>query len=541
MPEFILKDGSRQSLKCGERIAALAAKQQQSDQIYAVIIDNELYDLHYQPKQGGQLSFVYAQSSIGKRIYERTLSFVFITAVQLLFPDSTAEIQHSLSNGLYCSITHKPFLTLHDVEQIQAKMDFLINRKEAIISKEMDRKAAIQLFEQNRLYHKAALLRDQKEQRITVNQLGDSINSFYGILLPDCGYLTHYALRYYAPGIWLSAYPHFQDQPKMFQAFQEYMYWGNRMQVAAAAQLNRRLKQGKGDELVLMCETMMEKQLAELASKIVNDRPQTRFILIAGPSSAGKTTFSRRLSIHLKILGIDAHAISMDDFYKNRSDTLRTEDGSYDFESLEAVDLTLFQDTLLKLIHQIPVYLPKYDFKRGIQVFDKKKTKLGDKQVLIIEGIHGLNPKTSRNLPANAVCRVYINALTNLNLDEHNRISTSDYRLIRRIVRDYRLRGWDSAETIAFWENVRRGEEQNIYPYQEDADYVFNTSMVYELAVLKQYAVPLLEAVTQECPQYLEAKRLLQLLSLFHDSKADAVPRCSVLAEFIGTSILDVS
>lgn len=540
MPTLTLS--SSDVLTVSEHTSILECIQNRADKdsIYAVTINGKLHDLNYKPQQDGVLSFVYADSEIGRMIYERTLNFIFIAAVDGLY-HANVRMEHALSSGQYCEIDRKPFLTPYDVDTIKERMKEIIAKKEVIHRKVVDTSEAVAHFEAIGMTNKAELLRCRKSKKSSIYQLCECEDYFYGIMLPNTGYITHFSLKFYAPGVWLSHQDTLRDQRKLFQVFQEFETWGKLIHVSNVAQLNRQIQEGKMDELVLMSETMLEKKLSEMAAHIVFQKPNTKFILIAGPSSAGKTTFSKRLAIHLKILGLEPVAISMDNFYKNREDSPRLPDGSYDFECVEAIDLPLFNDTMLKLLHHAPVTLPRFNFQKGIQEREKKETILSDKQVLIIEGIHGLNPETSKYLPSDAVFKIYINALTHLNLDEHNRIPTSDYRLIRRIVRDYQSRGWSAAQTISFWKNVRHGEDTYIYPYQESADYIFNTSMVYELAVLKKLAVPLLHEVQRTEPQYLEANRLKKLLAYFEDGNSDAIPRYSILAEFVGNSILDVS
>ncbi len=541
MLTFDLPNGTQATLPEQESVMRIVEKQPRATDIYAVIIDQKLHDLRYVPNTSGAMQFVSADSEVGKMIYERTLTFVFIAAVHHLFEHTSVSIAHALSSGHYCEITRKPFLTPHDVTLIQETMKEMIANQEVIQRTVMKNEAAVQHFEALGMRNKAELLKCRKSERSSVYSLCGCEDYFYGILLPHAGYIKHFSIRYYAPGVWLSPYDRFVDQRKMFTVFQQFETWGKAIGVSNVAELNRRIEQGGMDELVLMCETMMEKQLTELAALIVKEKPQTRCILIAGPSSAGKTTFSKRLAIHLKILGMDPLAISMDNFYKNREDTPKLPDGSYDFDGVDAIDLPLFHDTMMRLMHHQPVFMPRFNFKTGLQERETQETQLSDRQILIMEGIHGLNPRMSEELPQESVFKIYINALTHLNLDEHNRITTSDYRLIRRIARDYQTRGWDAQSTISFWRNVKQGEEQNIYPYQEGADAIFNTSMVYELAVLKRLTVPLLREVKKDSPYYLEAHRLERMLAYFADGSSDAIPRYSILAEFLGNSILDVS
>lgn len=538
---FTQEDGFEISVLENTTISEMIKDRSDASDIYAAVINGKLHDVSYKVKEGGYLQFIYSHSEIGKMIYERTLNFVFIAAVNALYEHAIVHMEHALSSGQYCELVRTPFLTPYDVENIRHKMDELIANKEPISRHVVDTKQAVAHFESLNMMNKASLLKSRKSKKSSIYQLHGYDDYFYGIMLPNTSYITHYALRFHAPGIWLSPNSEYVDQRNLFHVFQQFEAWGKQIGVSNVAELNQRIEHGAMDEIVLMSETMMEKQLAEMSAFIVRERPLTKFILIAGPSSAGKTTFSKRLSIHLKILGLEPLAITMDNFYKNREDSPRLSDGSYDFECIEALDLDLFNDTMLKLLHYTPVQLPKFNFKKGLQERDSDFTILSEKQILIIEGIHGLNPQSSMYLPDEAKFKIYINALTHLNLDEHNRIPTSDYRLIRRIVRDNQSRGWSASETISFWKNVRDGEDKYIYPYQESADYIFNTSMVYELAVLKGLAIPLLQDVKRNDPQFLEANRLKNLLAYFVDGTSNAIPHHSILAEFLGNSVFDVS
>lgn len=541
MLEFIDDRGVCETLPKHCAIRELVNRQKDHDQIYAVVLNGKLHDLNYIPRQGGSLVYIRSDSEIGKMIYERTLSFVFIAAVHNLDSHAQVNMEHTLSSGQYCEVARRPFLTPQDVSLIEAKMREIIAAKAKITRLVMDTETVIEHFHRQGMKNKADLLVHRKSKKSSLYSLCGCEDYFYGILLPDAGYITHFALRYYAPGVWLSPQPQFINQKKMFAVFQEYERWGKAIGVSNVAQLNQKIAQGKMDELVLMCETMLEKQLSKLADEIGNKREKIKFILIADPSSAGKTTFAKRLAIHLKILGIESFALSMDDFYKNREETPKLPDGSYDFDSIHAIDLKRFAATMQKLQQGLAVPIPHYNFKTGRSEMSDRTLCLNENQVLIIEGIHGLNPLISEAFDPEAVYKIYINALTHLNLDEHNRIPTSDYRLIRRIARDHQTRGWSASDTISFWHNVRNGEDRNIYPYQESADYLFNTSMVYELAVLKRLVLPLLNDIKKDSEQYLEANRLKKLLAYFADGASDAIPRYSILAEFVGNSILDAS
>lgn len=525
----------------GTRVYQIAQDREDASFIYAAMLNGKLHDLNYAIKDSGDLVWIYADSDVGRMIYDRTLHFAFIAAVKLLYPQAGVYLEHALSNGIYCRVMKEPFLEPKDIPCVEEKMKELMAQKQPIIRQVVPTKEAVAFFDEIGMHDKASLLSCRKSEESSIYTLCGVHDYFYGIMLPHLGYLHHFSLRYYAPGIWLSAQSELKDQQKLFQVFQEFERWGEMIHVSNIAQLNTAILEGNMDELVLMSETMVEKKLGQVADDIVNHHPLTRFILIAGPSSAGKTTFSRRLSIHLKILGKKPLAISMDDYYKNRADCPRLPDGNYDFDSLDALDLDLFNETMLKLMHKEPVCLPFFNFKTGKREWRDTMTVLEDDQILIIEGIHGLNPATSAYIPQDAKYKIYINALTHMNLDAHNRIPTSDYRLIRRLARDYQTRGWDAKATMSFWKNVRDNEDKYIYPFQEETNVIFNTSMVYELSILKKIAIPLLEDVPRQDPAYLEANRLKKLLDYFVDGDEKAVPNSSILAEFLGISIFDVS
>ena len=515
-------------------------KDDEKKSIYAAIVNGKLQDLRYRVNEDDHIEWVYEDSDIGKQIYERSLSFLFIAAVAKVFQDEHVIIEHALSNGLFCRLQKKAYLVVSDVARIEACMREMVAAKLEIKRHIVKTNDAITFFKQQGYAYKAELLNYRKSLESSVYELDGVYDYFYGIMLYDTSYLTHFKLRYYAPGIWLSPQSKWVNQAKLFEVFQAFEQWGRLIGITNVSQLNHMIEVGKLDEYVLMSETMAEKKLEDITCDIVTTYPNTKFIMIAGPSSAGKTTFARRLAIHLRIHGKKPLAISMDDFYHNREDCKKLADGSYDFDSLEAIDLDLFNETLLKLLHQIPVRMPIYNFKTGKREWHEKEFISSEDQIFIIEGIHGLNPQSSLCIPEDAKYKIYINALTHLNLDDHNRIPTSDYRLLRRITRDYQFRGWNASDTIRFWKNVRDAEDQYIYPYQEEANAIFNSSMVYELSVIKPIVIPLLEQVTPDCKEYLEAHRLLKLMEYFAEGRSEAIPRSSILAEFIGNSIFDV-
>lgn len=520
-------------------VTALIPKEEKA-MIYACIHNGRLQDLHYRLKEGGELSFVYKGSDIADMIYERTLSFLFISAAKQLYPQQEVWVEHALSNGLFCRL--KGIRAEEAIASaILQRMKEIAGRPASIKKEWVKTEEAVAFFNAQGMEEKAELLKLRKREYSSLYTLEQASDYFYGILLPDTSYLRDVQLCAYEGGFWLSAQKKMEPQPKMFAVFQEFERWGRLIGASHIAQLNSRIQKGDMNELVLMSEAMMEKQLAALAERIVQGGKKVRFILIAGPSSAGKTTFSKRLAIHLKLLGKKPLALSMDDFFKDRKDTPRLPNGDYDFECVDALDIDYFQRCLHQLLRGETAQMPRFDFPSGKRKKAHYALKLEKETILIIEGIHGLNPRISAALEEDSLFRIYINALTHLNLDEHNRIPTADYRLIRRIARDHRFRGWSAAETIRLWKNVTDSEERYIYPYQEEADAVFNSSMIYELPLLKQIVVPLLKEIGPKQKEYLEANRICKLLEYFVDGASDAIPRNSIFAEFIGNSIFDVN
>ena len=504
--------------------------------IVAAVVDGKLREKNYLVTKDCAIKWVTLESSDGKQIYERSLILLFLYTCHKLYPHAHIKIEHALQDGLYCTIDKEACLKPSEVKKIKEQMQVYVKDDIKIIRQKFNQKQAIQHFISNGLVNKAKLLKVRNKEEYSVYKLDDYEDYFFGLMVPSTKYLKEISLEYFSFGLRLARKDVTINQYKLFNCMQEYERWGELIHVSSIANVNEVVQSNRLKELMLMSEAMIDKKLSELASIIEKDKKNIRMILIAGPSSAGKTTFSYRLAIHLKILGIEPVNLSMDDFYLNREDTPKLPDGSYDFESIEAVDLELFNETILKLINQEEVYLPRFNFKTGLRYYDQKPTTLRKNQVLIIEGIHGLNPKTSSYIPKYAKFKIYINALTHLNYDEHHRISTSDYRLIRRIVRDHQFRNWSATQTILHWPKVKYGEDHYIYPYQEEADYIFNTSMVYELPVLKPIAKSLLDEVSMDSAAYLEANRLNKLLDYIEGANI-SIPQDSLLTEFVGNSI----
>ncbi|MTI69605.1 MAG: nucleoside kinase [Firmicutes bacterium] len=420
-----------------------------------------------------------------------------------------------------------------------------------IIDKDLDIKRELiktneadKIFKKQNMKDKLRLSKYRQKEDIHVYNLDGFYDKFYGYLAPSTGFIDKFNLKYYRPGIIIQYpredsnfdIPDFIEQNKLAKIFKETETWGEILDVGNVGALNDKVKDGSIGDIIRVSETLHEKKLSYIADSITNDK-NIRIILIAGPSSSGKTTFAQRLSIHLRVNGKKPISISLDDYFVNREDTPLDENGEYDFESIDAIDIEKFNEDLIKLINGDEVRLPKFDFISGKRKFRDKPIKINKDQPIIIEGIHGLNEKLTRSIPKNNKFKVYVSALTQLNIDYHNRIPTTDTRLLRRMVRDHNYRGNDAVRTLKLWDSVRKGEESNIFPYQEEADVMFNSALVYELAVLKKYAEPLLKEIDSSSKYYAESKRLLKFLNYFKDiSEEENIPNTSIIREFVGGS-----
>lgn len=512
--------------------------------IVAAKVDNEIKDLQSELTNDCYVDFLDLHTEDGMKVYQRSLTFVMITAAKELFPHCNLTVEHSLGDGLYCEIYLEPKLSETVVKNIEQRMRKIIKEDRPIVRKIMTREAAIALLEEDQQYEHVRLLKQVKRERVSMYYCGEVYDYFYGTMTPSAGCLGIFELKYYAPGLLLrfpnkedpALVPDFVDQPKLAQIFAEAERWGSILQCGYVAALNDFIEQKNGGDIIRVAEALHEKKIAQIADFISGHRQEVRIILVAGPSSSGKTTFAQRLNIQLRVNGVRPVPISLDDYFVDREHTPRDDQGNYDFEALEAIDLKLFNEHLLRLLSGEDVEIPSFNFLTGTREYNGNTIKLNKNQPLIIEGIHGLNERLTAAIPREQKIKVYISALTQLSIDTHNRIPTTDARLIRRMVRDSKFRSHDALATLKMWASVRKGEEKNIFPYQEEADIMFNSALIYELAVLKKYAEPLLEKITPAKIEYPEAKRLLKFLSYFNSLADDEVPQNSILREFIGDS-----
>ena len=501
-------------------------------------------DLQKPVFENGTVDFITLDTEEGMRVYVRSLLFFFLVAIKELRPEVKIEARNSLGSALFCEITNDIVLSNYDLKALEDYMKELAAKSEPIIYKHINKKEAEKILcERNEADRLELLHAIDDDLLLTCYTLKGHMEYFFGPMLPDCGYLNLFELINYENGIVIN-YPEtgqneldvFVDSPKLNKMFHEMEEWSTMLQCNTVAKLNRIIKEDHAGVIIQVAEALHEKKIAAIADEITDKGKDVHLVLIAGPSSSGKTTFAQRLSIQLVVNGLRPVPISMDDYYKERLNTPRKADGSYDFESVEAIDLELFNDHLKRLLAGETVKIPKYNFRTGLREYRGRELTLSDNSVLIVEGIHGLNERISAVVPARNKLKVYISALTPMSLDDYNRIQTTDMRLLRRLVRDSQFRSHDALMTLKLWDDVRRGEEKYIFPFQEEADIIFNTTLVYEFAVLKKYAEPLLQGVPETESVYTNAQRLLGLLSHVTPLDKELIPKNSILREFVGGS-----
>lgn len=529
------------------------AEEYQSDygEMIALVTENgKIRELMKTVKRDCTLSFLTIKSSAGHKAYVRTALMTLTKAVHdVLSGEGFAgmKVEFAIGQGYYCSVKMEGKLTEEAVEKIRVRMQELIKKDLPITKKSYPIDEAMEIFREHKMHDKEKLFRYRRSSFVNIYCLDGYYDYYYGYMLPSTGYLKYYDVMLYENGVLLlipnSSEPtkldFFQPREKFFNTLMTSTRWGEMMGINTVGDLNNAVCEGRINDMILVQEALQERRIGEIAREIV-ERGNVKFVLIAGPSSSGKTTFSHRLSIQLRTYGMIPHPIALDDYFVNREDTPRDENGDYNFECLGAIDIQQFNKDMNRLLAGEEVELPRFNFKIGKREYHGDYKRLGPEDILVIEGIHGLNPATTASMPDESKFKVYISALTNLNVDEHNRIPTTDGRLLRRIVRDARTRGTCARRTIEMWPSVRRGEEQYIFPFQESADEMFNSALIYELAVLKQYAEPLLFGIKKGEAEYHEAKRLLKFLEYFLGIDSRNVPDNSICREFIGGSYFNV-
>lgn len=518
--------------------------------VILVMVNGKLRELQKRLKSDCTLEFVTTKDHIGFETYKRSVCLVLLRAIYDVAGRENVDkvmIHYSVGNGYYFTMEGKAALDQDFLDKVKLQMHKLADECTPIGKRSVNTDEAVALFHKHRMYDKEKLFRFRRVSKVNIYNIGYYDDYFYGYMADHAGYVQYFDLKLYDEGFVLelperknpSVIPPFQPQDKIFHVQKESQEWAEKMDISYVGDLNDRITKEGISNILLVQEALQEAKISDIAQRIVSEGNK-KFIMIAGPSSSGKTSFSHRLSIQLTAHGMKPHPIGVDNYFKNREDTPFDEFGEKNYECLEAIDVEQFNKDMLALLNGERVELPVFNFKTGLREYKGDFLKLGKDDVLVIEGIHGLNDKLSYALPAESKFKIYISALTQLNIDEHNRIPTTDGRLIRRIVRDARTRGTSAKETIARWPSVRRGEEANIFPYQEESDVMFNSALVYELACLKVYAEPLLFGIDKSEPEYLEAKRLLKFLDYFISVPSEDIPHNSLLREFVGGSCFDV-
>lgn len=539
-------NGSTRQYPAGTPFRVIAADHQAEipHDILLVNRDGKLRELHKVLDRNCALSFITAADKPGRQTYERSAILLMLKAFYDTVGRENVEritVEFSLSNALFCRAKGQFTPDKALLERVEARMRELAAQALPIEKRSVNIDDAVAMFRACGLEDKARLLSYRINSHVNVYTLDGFTDYFYGYMVPDTGYLKWFALEPFADGFILrlpdQADPEklgdFKPPMKVFQAMHEAEDLSAVLHISDVGKMNDVISRGQATQMILSHEAMMEKQIGDIAHEIAA-RKGVRFVMIAGPSSSGKTTFSHRLSTQLIACGLRPHAIATDNYFRNRADTPRDERGEYDFECLGAMDVEGFNRDMNRLLNGETVEMPTYNFIKGVREYNGETLTLGENDVLVIEGIHCLNDEFSKALPKESKYRIYISCLTTLNVDDHNRIPTTDARLLRRIERDARTRGYGARATIKMWPSVRRGEEENIFPYQDSADTVFNSALIYETALLKPYVEPLLFGVPHDCPEYLEAKRLLKFLNYFLPLPADNVPKTSLLREFVG-------
>jgi len=513
--------------------------------ICGALVNNKVRELSFDVVKPKNIRFIDYSHHDGQRIYIRSLFFLLYAAVKDVFPRARLKIDHGISRGFYCELENLDTRFCSDcVDRIKKRMLELVELNLPFIRKGMQMDKVMSEYMKEGLNDKICLYEDAGWLYAYVYYMGTHVNYFHGHLLPSTGHLKVFDLEQFNGGMFLrlpSEYGQkrlrdFVQQDKLFDIFQEHKDWASILKVADVGNLNRMIRRSKGGELIKISEALHEKKIAEIATKISMKKPAVKIIFIAGPSSSGKTTFTKRLAVQLAVCGISSHCISLDNYFVDRAHTPLDEHGNFDFEALGAIDLTYFNQQLKQIIDGERIELPKFDFQTGGRHFDKEFVQLSSNQILIVEGIHALNPDLVPEIDLSITYKIFISALTSISIDDHNPISTTDNRLIRRMIRDAKYRGYSALETIRRWPSVRKGEEKNIFPHQENADVMFNTALLYELAVLKKYAEPLLRSIPENQPEFSEALRLLKFLGYFGTISDEEIPPTSLLREFLGGS-----
>ncbi len=518
-------------------------KDEIKENIITCNLNNEIKSLNYKPKTSGKVELIDYTDTEGKRVYVRGIMYIMSMAIEKLYKDVGLIINYQLDNSMFCTF-EKMEITDEILNKIKLKMREIIDKNLPITKVSMTAEEAKEFYEKEKSLRGILQTNSETKEVVSLYYCEDYYNYFYGVMPISTGYMKVFDIVKYKHGF-LLRYPskkapdklkEFSDNRKLLRTLEEYETIYKILKLNTIYRLNKSIEEDGGKETILLAEALHEKKISDIADQIAKAK-NAKVILIAGPSSSGKTTFAKRLGTQLRLNGIMPKTLSVENYFVEREQNPRDENGEYDFECIEAVDLKLFNEQILRLLAGEEVETPVFDFETGHKVFKGDRMKLEENEVLVIEGIHCLNDKLTESIPSDKKFKIYISALTVLNIDYYNRISTTDTRIIRRAVRDYRYRGYSAKETLQRWKSINAGEKKYIYPYQEEADAMFNSSIVYELSALKNYALPLFKEIGQDDPEYAEAKRLITLLNYFKPIDTEFIPESSIIREFIGGSI----
>lgn len=545
-------NGEEKQYRKGITYEEIAKEYQEAYQgmIALVAVDGKIRELFKTLTKDCSIKFFTLKDSVGRKTYIRSATMLFLKAVQDIFGERAAQncrVEFAVGHGSFIRSKGMIEATAENAAKIEQRMRELSAQNMRFFKKSYPLEEALELFRDKRMLDKEKLMRYRRSSFVNIYEMEGYYDYYYGYMLPNAGYVKWFQVINYDDGIMLllptqknpTFVEPFQEYKKLYQTLKDSENWVRKIGIETVGDLNDQICQGSFSEMILVQEAEQERKIGEIAKEIVA-REGVKFVMIAGPSSSGKTSFSHRLSIQLRTLGKVPHPIALDDYFVDREQTPKDEKGDYNFECLEAIDVEQFNKDMTLLLKGERVELPRFNFKTGKREYNGNYKQLGKEDILVIEGIHGLNEKMSYSLPNESKFKIYISALTNINIDQHNRIPTTDGRLLRRIVRDARTRGTDARRTIEMWPSVRRGEEENIFPYQEEADAMFNSVLIYELAVLKQFAEPLLFHIPKDVPEYYEAKRLLKFLDYFLGVSSESLPNNSIAREFVGGSCFQV-
>ncbi len=540
----IVNNGVRKEYPAGTQLLEVLADLFPNDNKYlTALVNNRNRDLSFPLYFHSRIEFIDITNEVGHRTYRYSLAFVLYKAMKNLYPNANLRIEHAISGGYLCYVNNVELENKVIAETIKEKMHEIIDKNLPFVHHIDETEEVIKKFKEANLLDKIPLLQERGDIYTSYYSLGEFIDSFYNPLVPSTGYLKDFELVTYGDGLLVSVpirtnpstIAPITDQPKLLDVFTEFSGWNKTLKVSNISDINEKSQSQNIHNYIMIAEALQEKKIVKI-SEMIQQRNATRIILISGPSSSGKTTFSKRLALQLVLAGLQPVNLSLDDYYVNRELSPLDENGEYDFEHIEALNIPLLNEHLQALLDSKEVFLPKYNFKAGKSEFDTKPTKLEKHQVLVVEGIHALNPRLTAEILENVKFKIYVSALTTISLDNHNYISTSENRLLRRIVRDYNYRGTSAEDNINRWDSVRRGEDKWIYPYQEEADAMFNSSLLFELSVLKPFVEPILKEVKRNNKAYVQAHRLLQFLLYIRPINSIQIPPTSLLREFLGGS-----